>query len=181
MPLTTPTQTYTPYGSAGTPVPALTGPSTIEGFGTKTYHATSIIVGSTIIGRISSWQVDAFSRQAVHVREVSRATWGRPVDLVPGISEGYKITFDRAEVWGAELELALGLASGTATWADLAEQDTPFIIKEELYRGIVPYSMWEYHGCWITSRNESARTAEGDGIIKVEGGEIMYVRRIKVG
>lgn len=141
---------------------------------TKIWHATSIVANGFIIGRISNWQVNAYTRQVNHVREVSHATWGRPVDIVPGISEGYEITFDRAEVWSQEMELALGFGS---VFDDLADQDRPFEIFEYLFRGQALYSVWQYQGCWLQSRNESARTADGDGIIKIEGGSIKYVKR----
>lgn len=141
---------------------------------TKTYHATSIVANGFIIGRISSWQIDGYSRSATHVRELSHKTWGRPVDIVPGISEGYQITFDRAEVWDQELEKALGFGS---VFDDLADQDRPFQLQEYLFQGNNLYSVWNYDGCWLTSRNESTRSADGDGIIRVEGGTIMYVKR----
>lgn len=144
---------------------------------TKVYHGAGIIVNNAVVGRITSWQVNAYNRTLTHIREVSYATWGRPVDLVPGISDGYSISFDRVEVWDQELEKAFGY---NATFDDLADQTYPFQIQEWLMKGSgTPYQIWTYEGCWFETRNESARSADGDGIIRIEGGSIKYVYRHK--
>lgn len=145
---------------------------------TKTYHGAAIWVNGMPVGRITSWQVDAYNRTTTLVREISNTTWGRPVDIVPGISDGYKITFDRAEVWSQELEIAFGLTG--QVFDDLADQDKPFEVIEYLYKGATPYMLWQYQGCWLSSRNESARKADGDGIISIESGTINYVSRRRI-
>jgi hypothetical protein len=143
---------------------------------TKTYHGASIVVGGNIIGRITSWQPSgAYTREGNHVYELSHATWGRPVDYVPGRSTGYTIALVRTEVWGAELELTLGFAQ---LWNDLSDQDRPFTVQEYLYRGSALYRVWEYKGCWFQDRNEDAQTADGDGIFKVNG-TLAYVQRVR--
>ena len=141
---------------------------------TKTYHGASIVVDGNIVGRITSWNPSgAYTRAVNLVRELSHVTWGRPVDIVPGISEGYTIAFTRVEVWEQEIELTLGYSS---VWDDLADQDRPFTIFEYLFRGAALYRVWRYAGCWFSDRNEDAQTADGDGIFRANC-TLMYVQR----
>lgn len=143
---------------------------------TKTYHGASIVVNGNIVGRITSWQPSPYNKTVNLVREVSHTTWGRPVDIVPAIAEGYTVALTRTEVWFQELEIALGYP---AVWNDLADQDRPFTVSEYLFRGQTLYRVWQYSGCWFTERNENAIEAEGDGRF-IANASLMYVDRSRV-
>lgn len=145
---------------------------------TKTYHGTTILVNGNVIGRITSWQPTAYSREGVHVYELSHKTWGRPVDYVPGKATGFTIAMVRTEVWFDELEIALGLADNqAAVFNDLMDQTKPFRVEEQLFRGAGnAYRTWQYHGCWFQERNEDAFTSDGDARINVNA-TLAYVAR----
>jgi hypothetical protein len=151
---------------------------------TKIYHGMDIAVeyGSNRyrIGRIQSWAPQARTRQAVHKYELSSATWGRPVDLIPGRSEGYSISMSRVEVWGQEVEKVFGLVDPTTLFRDLMDMRWPVTLYEYLYRGdgdAKLYTLWQYPQSWITSYGESEYSAEGDGIITVNL-ELMHLPRV---
>jgi len=151
-----------------------------QGFvSTKTYHGVYILgKDNNVIGRIRSWSVDVYGRNVQQVYELNKDTWGRPVDLVPGInSSGYTIQVERAEVWGSELER--DMAGAEDIWADLIDQTKPFTIYEVLYKGSQPYIGWKYVGCWFSQKSDQGYTSDGDGIISVSG-TINFVRRIKI-
>lgn len=143
---------------------------------TKTYHGMTIAVNGKMVGRITSWQATAYSREGNHVYELSHQTWGRPVDYVPGRSTGYSLSVGRTEVWSQELERALGFP---AVWEDLADQDRPFTAHEFWFKGSALYRQWQYSGCWFTERNEDAFAADGDAMVKLTG-TINYVSRARL-
>lgn len=129
------------------------------------YHGGTIVVNSKIIGRITNWQpAGAYTREGNHVYEINSNTWGLPVDYVPGRSTGFNITYTRNEVWGQELELALGYGN---VWENLTDQNYPFVANEYLFRGEALYRSWSYLACWFAEKNPEAWAADGDGIIKV--------------
>lgn len=145
---------------------------------TQSYHGFSIQVDGVTIGRITEWTPLQMSRPATLVRELNAATYGQPVDIVPGVEENFTLAFGRAEVWGEEIELAFGAA--TDPYALLVNQNRPFSIDEVFARGASIYRRFRYLGCWFTSKNTSQFTAEGgDSIVKVDG-EIMFVNRIRI-
>lgn len=138
---------------------------------TKVYHGVSICGGSgknpnTIIGRIQSWQPDAYTREGVHLYELADRSWGRPIEYVPGKATGFSISVTRAEVWNAEMEKAFGFSK---SFNDLIDQTRPFTIREFWLRGQSMYSIWTYRGCWFTSKNYDALAADGDGVTKISG------------
>tara|TARA_R100000656_G_scaffold104176_1_gene76188 strand:+ start:229915 stop:230433 length:519 start_codon:yes stop_codon:yes gene_type:complete len=141
----------------------------------KTYHGISIVVGGRIVGRIQSFKPNMYTRQGNHVYEVNHLTFGRPVDYVPSINEGYNISVSRVEVWNQEFELALGYS---AVWSDLIDQNRPFTIQEYLFKGNTVYRVWLYSGCWFTNRNEDGFESKGDAQIKATG-EIQFVSRTR--
>lgn len=141
----------------------------------QTYHGLSIVANGNVIGRITNFGKEAYSREGTHIREINHRTFGRPVDYVPGISTGYTFTAQRVEIWRQELEVALGWG---AVWNDLADQNHPFKVQEFLYRGTVPYRVWTYFGCWFREKNSDEATAEGDAIIRVNC-TVAYVSRLK--
>lgn len=144
---------------------------------TMYYHGGSIVVNNKIIGRIKSWQPSgAYTREGTHIYEVSRETWGLPVDYVPGRATGFNITFTRSEVWTQELELALGYR---ALWSNLTDQTYPFTSYEYLFRGSTPYRTWLYSGCWFKGKTPNSWDAEGSGVVEVSC-ELAYVSRKKV-
>lgn len=141
------------------------------------YHGGTIVVNDKIVGRIQTWQsAGAYTREGSHVYELNGSTWGLPVDYVPGRATGFNVTFTRSEVWGQELELALGY---TAVWANLTDQTFPFTAREYLYRGADPYRIWSYLGCWFVEKTPNEWSAEGDGKITVSCG-MAYVSRKRV-
>ena len=155
---------------------------------TKIYHGMDVCVywnnNAYRIGRLQSWAPQARTRQAVHKYEINSSTFGRPVDLIPGRAEGYSISASKIEVWGQEVERALGLATATsgqsALFADLMDMRWPITLYEYLYRGDGKlYTMWQYPSCWITSHGDAEVSAEGDGIMMANL-EIMHLPRILV-
>lgn len=142
---------------------------------TMTYHGGTIVVNGNIVGRVNNWQpAGAYTREGVHVYELNGRTWGVPVDYIPGKATGFNITFTRNEVWGQELELALGY---TSVWENLTDQTTPFIANEYLFKGNVVYRQWSYSGCWFTEKNPDAWASDGDGIFKVSCGMVYVTRK----
>jgi hypothetical protein len=144
---------------------------------TKTYHGTSIVINGRVIGRITSWQPTAYSREGNHVYELNAQTWGRPVDYVPGKATGFTIAMVRTEVWRDELELAMGFAS---VFDDLMDQTLPFECYEYLFRNNQLDKEWLYSGCWFQERNEDAQTSDGDAMFRVNA-TLAYVYRTRVG
>jgi len=127
---------------------------------TKTYHGIALVVNGNVLGRVQSWDnTGAYSRNGVHVFELNNRTFGRPVDYVPGIITGYSISAQVAELWGAEIELQTGSSS---RYIDLISQVRPFEAQEFWFRGAEPYEVWTYLGCWLTDRNETGYTSDGD-------------------
>jgi hypothetical protein len=126
----------------------------------KTYHGITLVVNGNVLGRIQSWDnTGAYTRAATHVFELNNRTWGRPVDLVPGKADGYTIAAEVAELWGSEIEIQTG---STDRYIDLVSQVRPFEAQEFWFRGSEPYEVWTYLGCWLTDRNETAYSSEGD-------------------
>lgn len=143
---------------------------------TMFYHGGTIVVNGNIVGRINTWQpAGAYTREATHVYEVSKETWGLPVDIVPGRATGFNITWTRSEVWTQELELALGYQ---ALWSNLTDQTRPFTANEMLFRGANAYRTWTYYGCWFTEKNPNEWSSEGNGIMQVSC-NMAYVSRKK--
>ncbi len=144
---------------------------------TKSIHGLTIAVNGRVIGRVSSWNPQPYTRAGAHVYELSYATYGRPVDYIPGRAEGFTASFTRSEVWSGEIELALGFS---AVFDDLADQDRPWDTDEFLVRGSngnnILYRWIKYTGCWFTSRNEDAYTSDGEAAVRVNG-EVSYVGR----
>jgi|SaaInl7_150m_RNA_FD_contig_21_487370_length_850_multi_13_in_0_out_0_2 hypothetical protein len=142
---------------------------------TMVQHGATISVNAQIVGRVTNWQVQAYSRDGVHIYEINSDTFGRPVDYVASRATGYTITMTRNELWGNELEIAFGFP---AVFADLMDQDRPFSADEWIFRGNDIYRQWRYHGCWFQDRNEDGVQAEGDAIYRVNA-TIAYVSRIR--
>jgi len=142
---------------------------------TKSYHGFSILNGAGAeVGRVMEWSFAVFGRDGRHLKELSRFTWGRYVDYVPGGTNApYTITVSRAEIWGNEFELALGESE---SYEDLTDQTAPFRLVENLYQGNTIYEQYEYVGCWWQEKNIQGYSAEGDGVVMVDG-SIAFVSR----
>jgi hypothetical protein len=141
---------------------------------TQYYHGGTIVVNNNIIGRINSWHsAGAYNREGNHVYEISKQTWGLPVDYVPGRAVNFNITFTRAEVWTQELEITLGYGQ---VWENLTDQTRPFTANEMLFRGLNIYRTWSHRGCWFQEKNPEAWESEGNGIIRVSC-NMVYVSR----
>ena len=162
----------TPLSYKGTPA------SPGEDLTTKVYHGVTITAGENckIIGRIQSWQPDAFTREGIHLYELSNGAFGRPVEYVPGKATGFTVAVTRAEVWDSEMEIAFGFESA---FADLIDQTRPFSLQEYWYRGAKAWQQWNYKGCWFTGKNMDAIEANGDGVTKISA-TLAYVSRQKL-
>lgn len=147
---------------------------------TKTYHGLELVFDDHVVGRIKSWNPSSYSRDGNHVYELNVDSFGRPVDFVPGVAQGFSIAMTRVEVWQEELEVAIGMTSSGNVWEDLTAQTRPFTIDERLWRGSSLYRHWKYLGCWFTAKNEGGADAQGDGIYTVDC-EIKYIQRVLVG
>lgn len=146
-----------------------------ESLTTKVYHGVSITAGDNkIIGRIQSWQPDAYTREGIHLYELADLSFGRPVEYIPGKATGYTIAIARAEVWNSEMEIAFGFSR---TFNDLIDQARPFSLSEYWIKGTAGTSqIWEYKGCWFTGKNMDAITSDGDGVTKISA-TLAYVSR----
>jgi hypothetical protein len=143
----------------------------------KTYHGITIEANGKVLGRIQSWNVaGAYTRAGEHVYELNNRTWGRPVDYVPGRSEGYNITATVAELWNREIEVQLGLVAPRSQMVDLIDQTAPFTCREFWFRGNDIYRVWTYRGCWFTNRNEENYTSDGNARV-ISAFEFNYVAR----
>lgn len=172
-----------PYGVQVQPVEFPEGDTSIGPFG-KTYHGLTIVNGSDqIVGRITSWNPTAYSRETVLQYELSYRTYGRPVDQIPGRATGFTVTGTSAELWEKEIELRLlandGLEGGRV-FGDLADQVRPFTVYEHWFRGSGLYRTWVYQGCWLKERNEDAFTVDGDARV-MSNFTFDYVSRREVG
>jgi len=160
------------------PVTALDYKNTDQGvLTTKVYHGVTITAGDDkIVGRIQSWQPDSYTREGIHLYELSDNSFGRPVEFIPGKATGFTIAVTRAEVWNSEMEIAFGFAS---TFHDLIDQTRPFTVKEFWIRGNTgKYQTWDYKGCWFTGKNMDAITSDGDGVTKISA-TLAYVSRFR--
>ena len=129
-----------------------------------TYHGLTIVSNGYLVGRITSWQPGEMTRDNQLVRELSYFTFGRPVDQVPAMPQGFQVTGNSAEMWDKEIEKRLGGNPDALVFNDLADQIRPFTVYEHWFKGIVPYRTWGYYGCWYNNMGyESAFTADGDG------------------
>ena len=144
---------------------------------TKVYHGVSITSGdnASVIGRIQSWQPDSYTRDGIHLYELADISFGRPVEFIPGKATGFTIAVTRAEVWESEMEIAFGFA----LFDDLIDQTRPFSVREFWIKGNSGTSqVWDYKGCWFTSKNIDAITSDGDGVTKISA-TLAYVSRLK--
>ena len=140
----------------------------------KTYHAIALVMNGNVLGRIQSWNNSgAYSRQGDHVFELNNRTFGRPVDYVPGIAQGYTISASVAELWGSEIEIQTG---ATERYVDLISQTRPFESQEFWFKGSEPYEVWTYLGCWMQDRNENDYSSTGDGRV-ISNFQFAYVAR----
>lgn len=141
----------------------------------QTYHGLSIAYKDKIIGRIVSWNPQVYQRDANHAYELNHKTAGRPIDIVPGPSRGYTISATRNEMWDNEIEVAMG----DELYDDLADQTSPKVVDEYLFKGNALYRCWRYTGCWFTERNVEGFQADGDYMVRISA-NLMYVSRRRV-
>ena len=71
-----------------------------------TYAGLTLAVGGAdgqykAIGRIQSFQRDAMTRTLTQKRELNKDTFGRPIETIPGVADGYTMTMERLEILGA--------------------------------------------------------------------------------
>ncbi|MFA5135488.1 MAG: hypothetical protein WC505_06920 [Patescibacteria group bacterium] len=126
----------------------------------KTYHGIAISINGAVVGRVQSWNnKGGKTREASHVYELNNRTFGRPVDVVPGVAKGYTIAASALELWGKEIEFILG---SSTRYIDLVSQTAPFTAEEFWHRGSNPYETWTYLGCWMTDMDQSEFKSDGD-------------------
>ena len=154
----------------------------------QTFHGISIgagldesggLAGGQVapVGRVTSWNPQNYQRDATHTYELSASTTGKAVDVTPGRNTQYSVSMTRVEVWGDELEVALGLTDTDEVFEDLMDQDRPFRSDEVLMRASTLYRHWVYRGCWLTSMNFNGFEAEAGDMRIVRSGEFVFVRR----
>jgi len=154
----------------------------------QTFHGVSIgaaredaggLAGGQVlpVGRVTNWTAQGYQRDATHTYELSAATTGKAVDLTPGRNTQYSASMTRVELWGNELEVALGLTDADEVFEDLADQDRSFQCDETLMRHTTLYRHWVYRGCWLTSMNVNGFEAEAGDMRVIRQAELMYVRR----
>lgn len=144
---------------------------------TQTFHGLSIVMNNNLIGRIQKWNPKMYSRKGEHIYELNYATFGRPVDYVPGINEQYSIDCEKIEIWDNELEEALGYGK---TWDDLMDQTRPFTIDESIYKGQNIYRTVRYTGCWFTDKNNAQFGATDTPTIKMTANISFVSRKVVV-
>ncbi len=145
----------------------------------KVFYGTDIMVDGQVLGRVQNFQDQEGGQMGTtHIRELSRNGSRVPVDIVPGIVEGFNLSLGTVSLWNNEIELRLGWRD-TGRWNNLSDQDRPFTMRRLLYRGSELYQTTLYRGCWITSKTPSGFEAEGDGIVRMDC-EIAYVARYLV-
>lgn len=131
---------------------------------TKTYHGIAMAFNGRVVGRLQSWSTaGAKKRNAKPVFELNNKTFGRPVDTIPGIAQGYTIAASAMEMWGKEIEFVAG---STTRFVDLISQTAPFTADEFWHKGSSLYETWSYLGCWLTDMDADAWTSEGDAMYK---------------
>ena len=145
----------------------------------KTYHGFGIVVNGRFVASIQSWSTTGYQRNLTPVKELSPATFGRNVDIIPGVAGDTSISLNRVEIWEDELEIALGLSA--QEWVDLLDQNTPFTIMEVLYKGKSLYRMWEYKGCWFSDKNVESFSSDGDGKFSISGSISYVTKRLAYG
>lgn len=142
----------------------------------KSFHGITLVANGKVLGRIQSWNTQgAYTRGGTHVREINDRTFGRFVDYVPGVADGYTISASVAEVWGNELEIQTG---GARRYIDLVSQVAPFTAQEYWFRGPgSPYEVWTYLGCWLRNANYNEYSPEGEDLRIIRQLEFAYVSR----
>lgn len=147
---------------------------------TKIWHGLSIAVGSgnnqRQVGRLQTWTPDAMTRTVTQKYELSAETFGVPIDSIPGRAEGFTLSTSRVELWGNELELALGYPDVFSTLMDMR---WAVDLYEYLYKGKELYRLWKYPVCWMNNLQEIDKGADGDGIITATA-NFTYLPRIKL-
>ena len=138
----------------------------------QTFHGFSLVVGNKIVARVESWSPQVYSRNVTQLWELNHNTFGRPVEIIPGIGSGYTSSCSRVELWDEEFELALGFR----LFEDLTDQNKPFKTQEYFFKGRILYRKWEYLGCWLTEKNVEGYQNQGEGTIKMTA-NISYVNR----
>lgn len=144
----------------------------------QTFHGIQITVNGNTVGRIQNWSVNVFQRTITHVRELNKNTFGRPVDIVPSVNDGYTVTANRVEVWGEELEKAVGYAQA---YDDLISQTYPFAAREMWFKGTSLYRVVDYKGMWFNNTDYESWDVTGDAIIKRAVGITFCSRSISLG
>lgn len=142
----------------------------------QSYHGFALTNGDReVIGRISSFNpTQNFTRNHQFIYELNSRTFGLPVDVMPGVSTGFSLSFVRVELWGQEIETVL--QGGGTPYNVLNDQVRPVQLYEYLQKGGSDYMVWTYKGCWFTGKNHDNYTADGDGIIRVNC-DLVYIRR----
>jgi len=127
-----------------------------------TLHGLSLVSNGYLIGRITSWNPGENTRENVLVRELSHVTFGRPIDIAPGSSQGYTVTGTSGELWDGELEKRLMGDPDLIVFNDLMDQIKAFTVYEHWFKGVVPYRTWGYYGCWYNSKGNEPFTVDGE-------------------
>lgn len=128
------------------------------------YSGFEILVNGVEIGRVQSYQeTGVYARTVTPVRELSAGTFGRVVDMVPGINEHYQMSLQVVEISQRALEIALGYS---ARWLDLLDQKYPFAMTKRLRLPPNIYSEILWDGIWVTGAPFDGWSSDGDAIVR---------------
>lgn len=146
-----------------------------------TYAGLTLAVGGAdgqykAIGRIQSFQRDAMTRTLTQKRELNKDTFGRPIETVPGVADGYTMSLERLEIWEQEFEIALGFPF---VFSDLMDQRWSVDIFEYRYKGDTLYRLWKYPNCWISSLSDGQPSSDGDGIYQASA-SMTFLPRLRI-
>ena len=145
---------------------------------TMTVHGFALCAGNdAIIGRLSSFTPPQLERPGTLTRELNRNTYGRAVDLTPGIDGdgSYTLGYTRTEVWRKSVAREFG--DNVDFYDFLSGQVAPLRVKEQYSRGNVVYLEWTYLGIWHTQLSPQEFSADGDPRV-IYTGQLMFVNRV---
>jgi hypothetical protein len=144
---------------------------------TKTTHGIAIAFNGKVCGRLQGWNTGgAKKRGHKQVFELNNRSFGRPVDTIPGIAQGYTIQATAMEMWGKEVEFIMG---STVRYTDLINQTAPFTADEFWHKGINLYETVSYLGCWLIDMDHSDyRGGEGADATYTTNVSFAYTARI---
>jgi len=159
---------------------------------TASSHSITIRTDQGIkVGRIQSWS-PSMSRQIDTIFEVQANNTGEPVERVPQIQGGNRISVERYELYNSHIGEAFGVITvnnGSSTPAEtgssnqldlvnLTRQIKPFNVREVWGDPFGDIRAYIYAGCWFSDLGITI-SATDDRIIKARA-TLEFTRRIRL-